>query len=371
MSQHGLVIGKFYPPHAGHQLLIEQAAARTRHLSVLVMAATGDTITLASRVGWLRSIYAGRNIDILGVHCDIATDLGSQAAWEANVALMRAAVRTKAAPSAGEVDTLFTSEGYGPELATRLQVRHASIDPARTTVPMSATRVRAGLPQTWTHLHPIVRRDLSVRVIVLGSESTGTTTVSAELADRLNRDGDLGPVAWVPEYGREYAAGKVAAAGAVDLVWWEAADFTAIARTQRDLEDAAAQLGPMVVCDTDALATSVWQHRYLRANLPLCEFPDALPTDLPGRRLYLLTDHVGVPFVQDGTRDGEQVRAPMTRWFEDALTVAETTWVKLTGGHEDRIEMAARTVRDFYTACTTFTDPLEVPALSRQPVPAP
>ena len=41
---HGLVIGKFYPPHAGHHHLIETAARHCRRLSVVVMAAGQETI---------------------------------------------------------------------------------------------------------------------------------------------------------------------------------------------------------------------------------------------------------------------------------------------------------------------------------------
>jgi len=35
---HGLVIGKFYPPHLGHHHLIAGAARQVERLTVLVMA---------------------------------------------------------------------------------------------------------------------------------------------------------------------------------------------------------------------------------------------------------------------------------------------------------------------------------------------
>jgi HTH-type transcriptional regulator, transcriptional repressor of NAD biosynthesis genes len=36
---HGLIVGKFYPPHAGHLHLISQAVMACDRVTVLVMAA--------------------------------------------------------------------------------------------------------------------------------------------------------------------------------------------------------------------------------------------------------------------------------------------------------------------------------------------
>ena len=47
---HGLVVGKFYPPHRGHQYLIERAAAKCARVTVLVMAAGSETVALGDRV---------------------------------------------------------------------------------------------------------------------------------------------------------------------------------------------------------------------------------------------------------------------------------------------------------------------------------
>lgn len=43
---HGLVIGKFYPPHAGHHLLVRTAARTCRQVTVVVMAAFTESIPL-------------------------------------------------------------------------------------------------------------------------------------------------------------------------------------------------------------------------------------------------------------------------------------------------------------------------------------
>jgi cytidyltransferase-like protein len=57
------VVGKFWPPHRGHQLLLETAAAQVKELLVLVYAnPDSPTHTAAVRAGWLRALYRGDEV---------------------------------------------------------------------------------------------------------------------------------------------------------------------------------------------------------------------------------------------------------------------------------------------------------------------
>ena len=47
---HGLVMGKFYPPHVGHRLLVRTAAATCERVTVLVLAHPAESISLEDRV---------------------------------------------------------------------------------------------------------------------------------------------------------------------------------------------------------------------------------------------------------------------------------------------------------------------------------
>jgi NadR type nicotinamide-nucleotide adenylyltransferase len=345
---HGLVIGKFYPPHAGHEHLVRIAAAGARRVTVVVMSSAADSIPLAERVRWMRAIHAdGGNVHVTGLPCDIPFDLGDRTVWAAQVAGMRAAVQQV---TSEPLDAVFTSEEYGDELAARLGATHVCVDPQRVAVPVSATACRADLAGLWDRLHPVVRAGLAVRIVVVGAESTGTTTLSRALAEHYRaRGGVWARTGWVHEHGRDYTVTKwdeqIAAARAagraapgMDELVWTADDFAVIATRQTELEDAAAAAGsPVLVCDTDAFATSVWERRYLGADTGA-----AAASPLPRRDVYLLTDHVDVPFVQDGIRDGEHIRVDMTGWFVTALTRAGHSWVLLTGTREERLRLAVR-----------------------------
>jgi nicotinamide riboside kinase len=168
---------------------------------------------------------------------------------------------------------------------------------------------------------------------------------------------------WVGEYGRDYTAIKWArdraarAELALDDLEWTAEDFDAVATEQTRREnDAAAAGSPLLICDTDAFATAVWERRYLG---PRARSSQPWTAALPRRAVYLVTDHYGVPWVDDGLREGDQaVRAAMTGWFTEALTRAGESWVLLTGTLEERLSLAIRTTDLLLQRAATFAAPL-------------
>lgn len=183
------------------------------------------------------------------------------------------------------------------------------------------------------------------RIVIVGAESTGTTSLTADLCEHFQqRGGDFTATTWVPEFGRDYTIRKLREAQLhrpdatmEDLVWTDE-DFVTIAREQNMLEDYAADVsGRIVLCDTDAFATALWQERYLGRSTPEVR---ALAFASP-RILYILTTPVGVHFVQDGIRDGESLREWMTDRFREELDRQPTPWVELDGvRRSQRLELA-------------------------------
>lgn len=339
--RHGVVAGKFYPPHAGHHLLVRTAARVCERVTVVVMAASVESLSLERRVAWMREVHASEpNVTVVGVVDDLPIDYQDDTIWRGHVAHIQEALAGAA------IDAVFTSEAYGDELARRLGVKHALVDPGRTLADVSATRVRADPVAFWECLAPCVRAHLAFRVVVVGAESTGKTTLAAALADRLcARGGAWARTRWVPEVGRDVTADKLAeararaslegrAAPSMEDLAWATADFVEIARAQNEAEArAAAQGGPVLVCDTDAFATGIWHERYMGTRAAAVE---ALAR--PARReLVLLTHHDDVPFVQDGLRDGASVRRWMTAAFVERLEASGRPWRWLRGDREARL----------------------------------
>lgn len=368
LFRHGLVVGKFYPPHIGHHHLIRVAASRCAKVTVVVAGSHAESIPLSDRVSWLRDEHADTpSVEFVGIRDDAAIDYASPHAWAAHNAIFDAALR-----SGGnvDVDAVFSGEPYGDELAEHHDATHVFVprdtyltnEARHAPVLTSGTACRADLAGMWDALAPATRAGLTLRVVFVGAESTGTTTVSRELAGRVRARGGIWErTQWVPEYGRQRSREKLDQLRSRDSgatmasVAWSGEDFLLIARKQAQMEEAAARAGsPLLIADTDAFATQIWERRYLGETSRW-----AAAVELPAApRIYLVTDHQGVAFEQDGLRDGEHIREDMTTWFIDELTRTERSWVLLTGSVHERMDMAEEVVNRMLDHQMTFAPPL-------------
>ena len=186
---HGLVIGKFYPPHLGHHHLIATAAAQVDRLSVLVLGVARESIAVEDRVRWLTAVHPDPHVDVIGGPCDVPIDLESDAVWSPTS--RSCARRSRPDVAAGRCRLLLRVLRSRARPPVRRQPRRGR--PRRATHPVSGTAVRHDLAGSWDLLHPVVRAGLTTRVVVLGAESTGTTTVSQALADRYRATVACGP----------------------------------------------------------------------------------------------------------------------------------------------------------------------------------
>ncbi|WP_327336200.1 AAA family ATPase [Streptomyces sp. NBC_01324] len=350
---HGLVLGRFYPPHAGHHHLVRTAQDRCERLTVLVRAASAESVPLADRVAWMREVHP--DVTVAGAVDDTRTDLRDPAVRDARMALFTAAVPEP-------VDAVFTSEPYGDELARRLGAEPVAVDPDRTVFPVSGTAVRADPAGYWDFLEPPVRAALARRVVVLGAESTGTTTLARALAAQYRRRGGVWALTgYVAGYGREFREQKPAAPRAR----WPRAqredvasttdDFPLMAEARNAREEAAARTGsPVLVCDTDSFAATVRQERYAGGRNPLVE----RAAGRPAPHLWLLTDHEGVAFEDDGPRHTEEPRPLTTDRLRAELTRTGRNFIEVTGSRQQRLATAVEAVDALLARGWHFADPL-------------
>lgn len=305
----GLIVGKFYPPHRGHKHLIDFARANTDHLNVILCYRPREDPTGEIRAAWLREIHPG--VDVLLI--DDKYDAADSKVWAENsIACLGYAP-----------DVVFTSEDYGDPFASWLGCEHVLVDRKRLTVPISATQVRRDPLGCWDFLEPAVRGFYAKRVCLAGAESTGKTTLATALAAHYD-------TSWAPEYAREYCEGR-------EERDWQSDEFAHIAGTQCRREDEAARsANRLLICDTDAFATSIWHLRHVGSRSAEVE---AIANAHRRPDLYLLTD-INVPFTQDGTRDGESIRHWMHALIEEELTAQGRPFRKLAGTFEEQLATA-------------------------------
>ncbi|MBY8849502.1 ATP-binding protein [Saccharothrix sp. MB29] len=149
---------------------------------------------------------------------------------------------------ASAVDAVFSSERYGgrwPSGSAPGTCQSTRTGNAR----VSGTAIRRDRGRTGRTWRPPPERACAPGSVVLGAESTGTTTLSRQLAAHLDAP-------WVPEYGRLHraqAGRRARSTGAsADRLVWTVSDFRTWPRREELVR--AASTGPVVVCDNDAWA---------------------------------------------------------------------------------------------------------------------
>jgi NadR type nicotinamide-nucleotide adenylyltransferase len=315
----GFVLGKFHPPHRGHRHLIDTARAGCDRLVVLLPAHPSQKIPGELRKAWLEEIHPDCEVHLVPDELD--DDVVEWARFTVG--------HLGRAP-----DVVFSSEEYGPRFAAALGCRHVMVDQARETFPVSGTAVRSSPLDHLNWLEPCVRAHFVRRVVLIGAESTGKTTLARALAERY-------ATPWVPEYGREYWERKVAGLPLDGpLPGFTSDEFVHIAATQQRREnEAAGTANRVLLCDTNAFATGTWHERYLG-------FRDER-VDAIGRAdrvdLYLLAEP-DFPFVQDGWRDGESIRDWMHARFVEQLAAQPAPVVHLRGSIDQRTADATEAI---------------------------
>lgn len=327
--KHGVIAGKFYPPHLGHLMLIEKALNSCDKVSVFVVWTQGQKPSGQTRVNWLTQHYADRDNVTFHLVADIATDdstMQSSIDW---------AQYTK--DILGEYpDTVFSSEQYGVNWAKCMGAEHVPLSFSRSYWPISGTEVRNDPYLYAQYILPEGRNYYKKRVLLVGAESVGKTTLCRKLADAYD-------TIFVPEYGRIY----VEEAGSVENTN-QLVIFGNILNNQIPMEETYLSAAHRILfCDTDLITTSLWWDCWQNGNLSSLgrSILEEGVTHTDAYDLILILDHEGVPWVDDGYRDQEGSRA----WFTEqlmkrfTLLAPDRTHV-LRGSYDERYDIAIKLV---------------------------
>ncbi|MEO8554554.1 MAG: AAA family ATPase [Kofleriaceae bacterium] len=302
----GVVCGRFLPLHRGHEYVIDVARGSVQDLLVLVFASPGDPIPGEVRVRWLRELYP-----------DVAVELVERTA-PALLApdpaeLVAAVARHREHPPR----FFFASEPAYAAAAEALGATFVPVDPARGVFPTSGTALRADVLRHFEMLAVPARPWFVRRVAVIGAESTGKSTLCAQLADHF---GTL----HVPEYARTLAEHR----GDLD-----AESLALAARAQLASEDAIARRARRVmICDTDVRTAARWHERLFGAAPEWMGVPRAY--DL------VLATSLAEPFVGRADRDRPAAR----RAFHTRLLADHPGAIELTGDRVVRLAQAIAAV---------------------------
>jgi len=141
----GLILGKFYPPHRGHKILINEGLAQTDHLTVIVCELSSHKIPGKLRAKWIKQMHPKAKV-IVKNYDDI--EPWNSKLW-ADLAVKWGGFKP---------DVVFTSEAYGEPWAKEIGCQHVLVDKGRKKYPISGTKIRENPKAYWEFLEPPVKK---------------------------------------------------------------------------------------------------------------------------------------------------------------------------------------------------------------------
>jgi HTH-type transcriptional repressor of NAD biosynthesis genes len=172
-----------------------------------------------------------------------------------------------------------------------------------------------------------------LRITLVGAESCGKTTLAKQLAGHYKSW-------WIPEYWRYYWEAKHLASQSI----LTSDEFIHIAKMQILIErQYCGKAQHFIFLDTDTFMTSIWHYRYHKKDSEILE-----KIWRRSRRDLILFCTAEIPFVQDGTRDGELIRDDMSTWIENKLQKANLNYVKISGSVGDRFTCAQSALDELF-----------------------
>ncbi|RFS23416.1 ATPase [Chitinophaga silvatica] len=170
------------------------------------------------------------------------------------------------------------------------------------------------------------------KVVVIGPESTGKSTLSEKLANDFH-------TVWTPEYAREYIEQLNRP--------YEQSDLLAIALGQTELEQQQmAKANKVLICDTDLYVVKVWsEHKYGDCDARILDAISKQSCDL-----YLLT-YIDLPWEEDPQREypDPEMRNYFYQIYRDIVMQSGTPWVEIKGTYAERESTAKAAVNQLFT----------------------
>lgn len=337
MKTVGFYGGKFLPLHQGHVYSIVKASSMVDQLYVVLSHSEKRDRKLCDdsefpyipsriRLRWLSQVTKNMaNVKVIEVEDDAGDE---DYDWKEGSLKIREAIRTK-------INFVFSSEQNYESIFQELypEATQFIIDENREHFPISATDIRSkGVFHYWDYIPQVVKPHFIKRVVILGTESCGKSTLTRNLAMMFN-------TTYVEEYGRTFCEDL----GGCDGIMMEE-DYPLIAYGHKLKEyEAIQKANKFVFIDTEAVVTQFYSELYNHKHQKvLNEIAQLQKYDLC---LYLEPD---VKWVDDGLRvHGENaVREENNLRLKELLTLNGVEYVSIQGNYQQRLDRAVELIKE-------------------------
>lgn len=321
----GLYAGSFNPLHLGHVRCIIQAANQCKKLFIfLCVGNRRNEIDKKIRYRWLYQLtkHIG-NVKIFFLEDDAETkEAYTEEFWEADSIKVKEAVGEK-------IDAVFCGDDYKGK--DSFYSRHYKdshlIFFERSGI--SSSKIRENVYKHWDCIPNIVKPYYTKKVLLLGGESTGKSTLTINLANYYNTN-------YIEEAGRDLSEKS-----GTDLLMLSE-DFTEILLTHKLNEIRAMEhSNKLLFVDTDAIVTNFYMHFLKDENITGNERLAQAIIQINRYDLILFLEP-DVEFVQDGDRS-TVIKNDRLKYSNEIKKILETSGAEyhsISGDYQERFRKA-------------------------------
>lgn len=320
------VFGKFLPFHKGHEAMISFALTKCDFLTVLVCCSDKENIPDTLRKAWIEKAFEKENNIEIRTFNYLESELPNTSTSSESVSKIWADVFKKQLPN---YSLLITSEEYGNFVAAFMNIQHIAFDIPKKLYPVSATAVRNDIFNNWQYVPDCVKPDLLLKVVILGTECTGKTTLTEKLAKYFN-------CSFVSEAGRDIIANS-------NTFTFDDLYLVATEHAKR-IEKSILADSPLLIIDTDIHTTKSYSRFTFEKELEIRT--EIYNTNKANLYLYLNND---VEYLQDGTRLSEEERNLLDLSHRQVLKDHNIEFTEITGDWVERFVKAVEHINKLIT----------------------